>query len=125
MERRRRNLAVDRAPSSFLSWTGEHLDMHHYGFLSRVTRAASRSCFAVPPVEASLERATALQVKVEATPSTLVDGFSWVLNLSFLAVNENLLFKVVSTSARMILTSVLATEASGSGTRVVGPARPK
>ena len=84
MERRRRNLAVDRAPSSFLSWTGEHLDMHHYGFLCRVTRAASRSCVAVPPVEVSLDRATALQVKVEATPSTLVDGFSWVIDVPLL-----------------------------------------
>ena len=40
-------------------------------------------------------------------------------------MNEYLLFKVVSTSARMILTSVLATEASGSGTRVSGTSKTK
>ena len=55
--------------------------MHSREFFSRVMEAASRSCLAVPPVEASLKSATVLPVSVEETPaSTLVDRVSWVID---------------------------------------------
>ena len=45
---------VDREPSSFISWTGERLDMPGHGLLSRVG-ITSRSRTALPPAEASLD----------------------------------------------------------------------
>ena len=56
VERRRRDLAVDREPALFLAWTCAR------GLISRVLRSANRSRLVVPAAEASLKRETAMLV---------------------------------------------------------------
>ena len=71
MERRRRNLVVDREPSFLNSWTGERLDLLAHGLLSRVLGISSRSRTAHPPAEVSLEREAALPVSSQSN----IDAF--------------------------------------------------
>ena len=66
MERHRRNLAVNREPSFFLSWTGEQLEMPACGLLSRVMGVVFPSHTDVPPSEVSLEREAALPVNSQS-----------------------------------------------------------
>ena len=84
MERGRRNLVVDRELSSFISWTGERLDLPARGLLSRVMRITSRSRTAFPPAEVSVEREAALPVSSQSAPPsvriTKMDGHSWVID---------------------------------------------
>ena len=68
MERRRRNLAVNREPSLFLPWTGEQLDMPSRGLLPRVLGVATLGRPAFPHAEASHERVTALPLSALSRP---------------------------------------------------------
>ena len=93
VERRRRNLVVDREPSFLNSWTGERLDLLARGLLSRVMGITSRSRTAFPPVEVSLQRETALPVSSQSTPPSArvsnVDGFRGsLMNLFVTCLDE-------------------------------------
>ena len=83
VEHRHRNVAVDRAPSSFISWTGGRLDLPARGLLSRMG-ITSRSRTVFQPAGASLEREAGLPVSSQSTPPSVrvsnFDGFYWVID---------------------------------------------
>ena len=86
MDRRRRNLVVNREPSFFTSWTGERLEVLVCGMLSRVMSVASRSGAAFPFAEVSLEHQASLSVSSQSVPpsvrSSTTGVFSWTMRSS-------------------------------------------